>query len=813
MPRNLKRGALLSAAAAAVVFCAAPAQAAQTATFPTNSGVDSSQGMWTGASACGLLCSVGTDWSATGGNPGGRLGMSYATLLGLLNLQAGAATWTSGQFTYNGTAPSGAAIKFDRKATVGTLVSVNGSARLRAGLLDITAGTEVTAVDAAVTANDAAFVPVSGTVAASKLVPGHSYRVIVRGDFGAAVQVAGGARLDVDNVRLEVTTPSAPTPSAAIPGVTRTATGAGLSTTVDPGDVSGTWHIEYGPEGGFGSTTAPQTLAAGSGDVALDGALTGLAPSTAYQARFVYVVGGQTYHGATVHFSTLAPSTPTPPAVVAPQLDNAVPTVDPAETTATIASKVTPGSEAGEWWVQTRTGGGAWVSGAHHNVPAGSSSVDLDDTITGLTAATDYDARIVYKTDSSVTTSAIVSFRTDDASGVPAPPVAPAPSADAPTAMVDVDSAELSTSFTPGDEAVEWYVEYGPEGGFGTETSRVAVAAGSSPVAIDRVLSGLDPDTAYQARFVFVSTSTTVRGQIAHFRTAAEPPVITDPDPGTDPTDPTDPGTDPTDPGTDPTDPAPDPADPGTDPTDPTDPGTTPTDPGTTPTDPGTTPTDPGTTPTDPGTTPTTPTTGSGGTTQGSGTDVQDKTPTTTTPATTTPAPAAEATPRATTSTPTGTTPATTGTGTAGGEQLAVTVSRKAVSVVLRAKRDIYAVETLLPRQLTLARTTKKGVAVGTLKVGSRTLKVVSAGKGRLTVQGLKNAKVTATKRRLRVSNLPTGAKTVTLTIKVKAKKGTTAKARAKARAKVTARIINADGTRSKVLRPAAKSTKVAAKK
>src|SRR5690242_6002823 len=93
----LRGGAALAAVLSAAAF-ASPAHAATT-TFPSNASVDASSTGWTGQSSCGLLCAAGTDWSATGGTSNtGRLGTSYATLLGLLNLQAGGSTWTSDAF-------------------------------------------------------------------------------------------------------------------------------------------------------------------------------------------------------------------------------------------------------------------------------------------------------------------------------------------------------------------------------------------------------------------------------------------------------------------------------------------------------------------------------------------------------------------------------------------------------------------------------------------------------------------------------------------------------------------------------------------
>ena len=119
------------------------------------------------------------------------------------------------------------------------------------------------------------------------------------------------------------------TPPAAVT-VSATATGptsATVSGTANGHAQATSFRIEYGPIGGVTTTTAEQlvNLGGSSSDTPVSAALTGLAPSTAYQARVVVTNPTDTTPGAFLAFTTAAtPKKGRPPgATLAPTLTGA----------------------------------------------------------------------------------------------------------------------------------------------------------------------------------------------------------------------------------------------------------------------------------------------------------------------------------------------------------------------------------------------------------------------------------------------------------------------------------------------------------
>src|SRR5207244_311065 len=76
------------------------------------------------------------------------------------------------------------------------------------------------------------------------------------------------------------------------------------------------FHIEYGPIGRPTTTTPEQSLGTTSGDTPVSGTLSGLSPSTAYQARVVVTNATDTTPGAFISVVTPASLTSQLPAVL-----------------------------------------------------------------------------------------------------------------------------------------------------------------------------------------------------------------------------------------------------------------------------------------------------------------------------------------------------------------------------------------------------------------------------------------------------------------------------------------------------------------
>ena len=119
--------------------------------------------------------------------------------------------------------------------------------------------------------------------------------------------------------------PVVTTGAATVTG-TGTATVAGV---VNPAGTAATWVVEYGPTTAYGTSTGPADAGAGTADVPVSAALTGLAAGTEYHYRIVATNGGGTAAGSDAAFRT-----------------SAAPAVTAADTTAPAVTATAPASQS-----------------------------------------------------------------------------------------------------------------------------------------------------------------------------------------------------------------------------------------------------------------------------------------------------------------------------------------------------------------------------------------------------------------------------------------------------------------------------------
>lgn len=92
-------------------------------------------------------------------------------------------------------------------------------------------------------------------------------------------------------------------------------------------------------------------------------------------------------------------------------------------------------------------------------------------------------------------------------------------------AGITESAATIIGNVNPNGAATSYHVEYGETTGYGSETSPVSAGSGSSPVAVEVDLTGLDADTGYHARLVATSANGTTNGPDVSFTTDEPPPV------------------------------------------------------------------------------------------------------------------------------------------------------------------------------------------------------------------------------------------------------------------------------------------------
>lgn len=301
--------------------------------------------------------------------------------------------------------------------------------------------------------------------------------------------------------------PAPAAPAATTPAITPAKFSAGTSFGITTHGEAVDWRVEYGTSPSFGASVTGTV----TGDATVTPTLPHLQPGTTYYARVVLETASHTVTGATVSFTTTAPTAPaegTPSAPVVTQ------------TSVTVKTTVTPGDLPLEWYVEWEDADGNVHTTPVRNQAAGASPVLLSETITGLTPDKAYRARFVLRTTQSTSTGEWQTFRTDAPD--PGPSTAPTPVPSNPVITVTGGGAQLAFDLDDGGSPVSWSVEYGTTVAYGTTTA-VQTTAGTGVSALTAQLTGLQSSTVYHGRIVLVAADGTTTYRTFTFTTAAAP--------------------------------------------------------------------------------------------------------------------------------------------------------------------------------------------------------------------------------------------------------------------------------------------------
>ena len=290
-----------------------------------------------------------------------------------------------------------------------------------------------------------------------------------------------------------------PAPAVSTGGVD----GIGVSTArvngiVDPrGRGSVAW-FEYGTSAKLGTKTPEQTVAS---RVRVYGALAGLQPGTRYYYRVVGRSDAGTTAGATRSFSTSA----------GPLATTGTPQVS--GISVVLTGSVDPVGRATEWWFELGPTTAYGTSTVVHGAGSGRGAIAVSETIAGLTAGTEYHARLVARSSAGTTRGVDVVFRT---AGAPVVGAARASgiSLTRGTIRVDVQTSGLETRV---------WVELGRGGSLGRRSGIVVLPPSATPSVVALRLGGLRPGARYTFHVVATNAVGTATGTNATFGTAARP--------------------------------------------------------------------------------------------------------------------------------------------------------------------------------------------------------------------------------------------------------------------------------------------------
>ncbi len=294
--------------------------------------------------------------------------------------------------------------------------------------------------------------------------------------------------------------------TAELPTVSSTAvTSIGNSTAtvsgkVNPRSRSTSYYVEYGTSTTYGAKTGSSSVGNGSSDVSVSKGLSGLKSGTLYHARIVATSDAGTTRGPDITFTTL--SWPTVVTGAASSVG---------ANRATVAGTVNPNGRSTTFLVEYGTSTSYRSKTSSRSVGSGTSPVTVSTTLTGLRPGTVYHYRIV-------ATNSYGTGRGNDATFV-------TPGAPAVTTGVVVfrtlgpTSTHVTGAVDPqGLPTVAW-VEYGRTTAYGRRTARISVGSGTNPVAVDALLTRLQPGVRNHFRVVASSSAGTSYGVDKSFRT------------------------------------------------------------------------------------------------------------------------------------------------------------------------------------------------------------------------------------------------------------------------------------------------------
>src|ERR1019366_6805154 len=281
--------------------------------------------------------------------------------------------------------------------------------------------------------------------------------------------------------------------------------------------------FEYGTSTSYGKT-APCATAPGSGSspVGVSAAITGLSANTTYDFRIVATNGGGESKGLNETFKTIAPAL-NRPAVVTKAASSIT------ETGATLNATVNPeGTTVTECKFEYGTSTSYGKTAPCATAPgSGSSPVGVSAAITGLSANTTYDFRIVATNGGGESKGLNETFKT----------IAPALNRPAvvtkAASSITETGATLNATVNPeGTTVTECKFEYGTSTSYGkTAPCATAPGSGSSPVGVSAAITGLSANTTYDFRIVATNGGGESKGLNETFKTIApalnRPAVVT----------------------------------------------------------------------------------------------------------------------------------------------------------------------------------------------------------------------------------------------------------------------------------------------
>ncbi len=287
---------------------------------------------------------------------------------------------------------------------------------------------------------------------------------------------------------------------------------ASVTGTVNPGGVATSYYFQYGTTSSYGLQTSATSAGAGSANVGVSQALSGLAASTTYHYRLVATNASATVAGHDATFTTTATPAPTV---------STGPASSVGSSSATLSGSLNPEGVATTYYFQYGTSSAYGSKSSVQSAGSGTSSQAVSDALSGLAASTTYHYRLVASSSGGTVVGSDATFTTTK---TPAPLVVTGAATG-----VSTSSATVSATVDPNGIATTYHFQYGTSAGYGRDTATHSAGSGTTAAPFAAALSGLAAGTTYHYRVVAVSAGGTVAGHDATFTTtkSLSPTVVT----------------------------------------------------------------------------------------------------------------------------------------------------------------------------------------------------------------------------------------------------------------------------------------------
>lgn len=292
-----------------------------------------------------------------------------------------------------------------------------------------------------------------------------------------------------------------------------------LDGSINPNGVQTSYWYEYGLTNALGSMSPQQLIGGGYLTYPAPALISGLSSNTNYYFR----IAGQNQYGKVYGGIETFKTTTTPPIVYVPPKAETKNASNIGQTFSTLNGTTTPNGVMTFYWFEYGISPGLGSTTAVNSAGAGTSSLPVSASISGLLPNTTYYFRFNAQNGYGTVNGNILSFTTNPVNPLPAQSNMPTSTTDS-ASSISKNGATLNGQVNPNGSPATYYFEYGKATLFGLfsldqKTNTKSLSSGIASVSVSSNVSGLDADSTYYYRLVSTNPNGTSNGGIFSFTT------------------------------------------------------------------------------------------------------------------------------------------------------------------------------------------------------------------------------------------------------------------------------------------------------